>query len=119
MKKNRGWGKNGWWLLKVSKSKIAKPVDVDDYGSVAGKHYNKGKAPEIIFEDSFGKVQVSFGWIQSSWFTENWKLLFLSLKNNFQILCSNDFRYGATGIKFERCEDSWASLTLNLKSLEP
>ena len=47
--------------MKVSKSKIAKPVDVDDYGSVAGKHYNKGKAPEIIFEDSFGKVQVSFG----------------------------------------------------------
>ena len=45
-----------WALLKDSKSKIAKPVDVDDYGSVAGKHYNKGEAPEIIFEDSFGKV---------------------------------------------------------------
>ena len=38
---------DGWALLKVSK--IVKPVDVDDYGSVAGKHYNKGEAPEIIF----------------------------------------------------------------------
>ena len=33
----------------VSKTKIAKPVDVDDYGSVAGKHYNQREAPEFIF----------------------------------------------------------------------
>ena len=38
----------GWALIKVSKSKVVKPVDVDDYGSVAGKHYNKGEAPDII-----------------------------------------------------------------------
>ena len=36
-------------MIKVSKSKVVKPVDVDDYGSVAGKHYNKGEAPEFIF----------------------------------------------------------------------
>ena len=35
--------------MKCSKCKTAKPVDVDDYGSVAGKHYNQREAPELIF----------------------------------------------------------------------
>ena len=49
----------GWALIKVSKSKVVKPVDVDDYGSVAGKHYNKGEAPEFIFWDCLRKSQTN------------------------------------------------------------
>ena len=110
---------DGWALLKVSKSKIAKPVDVDDYGSVASKHYNKREAPEFIFWDCLRKSQTNKLWLNSKEMID-WKLIALSYDSlkllfRFFLLKIFDIEYTKKNAYFS---DSLIRLPKHLKGVE-